>query len=286
MFVHNPTRWLADFKAACAIRSTHAPRAEIIRQTQECLRAGQYPLHGTATTIVDMDAACKGTVRHVIGSTPPPPLGGLSAPPRVSVVAEDCVSAALTAKRMHSTEVAVLNMAAPQAPGCGPQGAQEENLHRRSNLKTGTAKRADLYPIPEDGCLFHPEVVFFRGPEAEGYPFVAQEKLSVVSVAACKLRRMETWTAEHEAQTEAKVRVVLSTAASHGVRVVVLSALGCGAFHNPPKSIATIFKTVIERDFPTAFDHIIFAILEDHNSRGVNGSTFSEVFGVELKTQL
>jgi len=49
---------------------------------------------------------------------------------------------------------------------------------------------------------------------------------------------------------------------------VVLSALGCGAFANPPRHVAELFAEVIEQGgFRHAYRHILFAIIDDHNAR-------------------
>lgn len=46
----------------------------------------------------------------------------------------------------------------------------------------------------------------------------------------------------------AKIRAVLAAARAHGARAVVLSALGCGAFRNPPgkqsKCVRSLFAGV------------------------------------------
>jgi uncharacterized protein (TIGR02452 family) len=47
----------------------------------------------------------------------------------------------------------------------------------------------------------------------------------------------------------------------------VLGAFGCGAFRNPPRHMAELFKEVFqEREFQNRFPFVIFAILSDHNS--------------------
>ena len=48
--------------------------------------------------------------------------------------------------------------------------------------------------------------------------------------------------------------------------VLVLSALGCGAFNNPPSHVAEIFRAVIQQ-YGSLFQSITFAIVEDHNSK-------------------
>jgi uncharacterized protein (TIGR02452 family) len=57
----------------------------------------------------------------------------------------------------------------------------------------------------------------------------------------------------------------------------VLGALGCGAFMNPARLIATTFRTLLgEDEWKGYFDEIIFAIKDDPG--GLNITTFKEVF--------
>jgi uncharacterized protein (TIGR02452 family) len=65
---------------------------------------------------------------------------------------------------------------------------------------------------------------------------------------------------------------------------LVLGAFGCGAFANPPKHMAKIFREVfMEKEFKNKFKSVVFAIYEDHNSgkaHNPNGNVlpFLEVF--------
>ena len=72
--------------------------------------------------------------------------------------------------------VGVLNMASARRAGGGVvegAGAQEENLHRRSNAALWTmGQKNRAYPIPADGCLVSPGVAVFRGAEKDGYPLL------------------------------------------------------------------------------------------------------------------
>eukprot|EP00969_Alexandrium_andersonii_P358550 15451233-Alexandrium_andersonii.AAC.1 len=83
-------------------------------------------------------------------------------------------------------------MASSTKPGGGVRGgngAQEENLHRRTDafrfLEQQVQDTADLYPIPSEGCLVSRGVTVFRGPESEGYPFLPSPfTISLISCAA------------------------------------------------------------------------------------------------------
>jgi hypothetical protein len=89
------------------------------------------------------------------------------------------------------------------------------------------------------------------------------------------------WDAE---EIEGKIESMF-VAARRGRRdVLVLSAFGCGAFANPPSHVAQIFRRVLERSFGNAFRHIVFAIVEDHNSKKAHNSQgnvlpFEAIFG-------
>ena len=44
-------------------------------------------------------------------------------------------------------------------------------------------------------------------------------------------------------------------------------ALGCGAFKNPPEHVATLFKEALLGPFAGCFEHVVFAIFDDHNCK-------------------
>ena len=81
--------------------------------------------------------------------------------------------------------------------------------------------------------------------------------------------------------TKNKMRTILRIGLLHGHDSIVLGAFGCGAFRNPPRSIARLFHEIInEAEFKNKYRLIAFAILEDHNSpRGGNLQPFIEEFG-------
>lgn len=80
-------------------------------------------------------------------------------------------------------------------------------------------------------------------------------------------------TPEYAVLTYRKIRSLLLIAYRANCEVIVLSALGCGAFGNPPERIAHIFSELLQ-EFAGAFREVIFAILP-----GRNYDTFSQVLG-------
>lgn len=61
---------------------------------------------------------------------------------------------------------------------------------------------------------------------------------------------------------------------AHGHDSVVLGAMGCGAFRNPPAHVAQLFHTVLQEQarLGVAFRVVAFAIIEDHNSDAGGGN--------------
>lgn len=106
--------------------------------------------------------------------------------------------------------------------------------------------------------------------------------IAVAAISHPKLiaGRLPNWVKEIYRQ---KMRVILQVAARKQHKFLILSALGCGAFKNPPEDIAELFEEVIfDEEFQSeecCIEKIWFAVVEDHNSRG-NVAAFRTRFGV------
>lgn len=217
---------------------------------------------------------------------------------KIEVVNQDCLDAAQELMAQTDEKPLVLNMASPTHPGGGVAngaGAQEENLCRRSDYVRSLfsysalaemypeldIKRdpSDSYPLDErDGAIYSEGITVFRGNESSGYPFLREPfELDFIAVAALNLRGKSDWTqdgngnyqlsAQEREITAHKIRLMLRIAYETRHRCLVLSAFGCGAFCNPAREIARLFAAVLqEPEFKGAFTHIVFAIIEDHNS--------------------
>jgi len=62
------------------------------------------------------------------------------------------------------------------------------------------------------------------------------------------------------------VRGILKVAIEMNHDSIVLSALGCGAFCNPPEQVAQVFQSVLSEEFRNKFKKVVFAIFDDHNT--------------------
>lgn len=160
------------------------------------------------------------------------------------------------------TRVAVLNMASDKNPGGGWLGgssAQEEALCFRSTLAASLSRR--FYPFPPRGGLYSRDVVVFREGMGDGHglmsPGAPRPVVSVLSVAGVRRPEVEEAGAAGRLVfaepavrelTKDKMRLCLRMAASRGHVMLVLGALGCGAFRNPPHEVADCWMEVLSED--------------------------------------
>lgn len=208
----------------------------------------------------------------------------------VIVENKDCVVAAMELID-KGYNPAMLNLADLHMPGGLVEygsGAQEENLCRRSNLvqslyqfsETRVCQYPDMglevnenqYPLDERyGGVYSGIVTFFRSDEKKGSMLLDKPyNIPVISVAALRSPRIEEdcMMAQAEANiTLDKMRTIFRIGIDKGHDSLVLSALGCGAFANPPAHIAKLFHQVIEEpEFKGAFKLIDFAILDGYRT--------------------
>lgn len=227
----------------------------------------------------------------------------------VRVENKDCV---LAAKQLidEGYNPAMLNLADLYTPGGLVEygsGAQEENLCRRSNLilslyqfsatrirqypDLGLVRNSEQYPMDErNGGVYSSIVTFFRGPESSGSLLEDNPyNIPVISVAALNGPRIGAdglMLPEETEITLEKIRTIFRIGMANFHDSLVLSAMGCGAFANPPAHIAKLFHQVIEEDeFKNVFRFIDFAILDGyrtglrHNPEG-NLKPFQREFGL------
>ena len=198
----------------------------------------------------------------------------------------DCLYAGVQLKE-RGYNPAVLNMASRRNPGGGVvtgAGAQEETLFRRTNLFRSLYQFAPFagmygiktshhqYPLDRNfGGVYTPEAIYFRESEQKGYALLDNPvSLSFITVAGVNRPDL---TAEgmiadyHVEPIKNKIRTIFRIGLAHGHDSLVLGALGCGAFRNPPRHVARLFHEVMdELEFKNKYRRIVFAILDDHNA--------------------
>lgn len=242
-----------------------------------------------------------------------PPLKASDCPKRtesgkttIRIVNEDTFNAAISlasSKGPSSGRVAVLNMASHAHPGGGwLRGAlaQEEALCYRSSLYLSLHRR--YYPWKQRMGVYTPDVVVIRSDMPSGHkllmPDVAAQDLPVVSVlsiaALCRpktktiaertldgktVRRLVYADPAARALTKTKMRVCLRMAGSRGHGLLVLGALGCGAFLNPKEEVARCWLEVLrEAEFQGGWwEEIVFAVFDAKNEG--NFEAFEKTLG-------
>ena len=286
----------------------HATRIEIFNSTLTLLQQGWYTSpSGRKVELPPVDEVMKAAAMF---SKPFRVMADPKAPVKTEVRVEDkdCV---LAAKQLVDAgyHPAMLNLADLCTPGGLVEygsGAQEENLCRRSNLilslyqfsrarvceypDLGLLEHTDHYPMDERyGGIYSGVVTFFRGPESDGSLLEETPyNIPVISVAALNGPRIGAdglMLPEETSITRDKMRTIFRIGMAGFHDSLVLSAMGCGAFANPPAHIARLFHQVLEEDeFKDKFKLIVFAILDGyrtglrHNPEG-NLLPFRREFG-------
>ena len=228
--------------------------------------------------------------------------------PEITVVADDCLD---TAHKWinEGLEVSVLNMANRRNPGggvVGGAGAQEEYLFRCSDYclflyryakyaeEYGLKRSHHQYPLDKNfGGIYSQGVTIFRENEEKGYDLITIPwKVNMIAVAGMNCPDLifengEEYIAPKLIEgVKNKIRTIFRIACDQGQRNLVLGALGCGAFNNPPKHVAELFRDVLcEEEFDGAFNKICFAVKSDHNSNGgTNFNAFKNILdGYKIK---
>lgn len=183
--------------------------------------------------------------------------------PRFSVT-EVCVANVdtLTAALVVGDAVA-LNFANAMTPGGGYRGgaaAQEEDLCRLCpQLYPSLA--ATRYPIKPNTALVTKGILCCRQPGTyELCPILGETNFVTAAMPhGSPMPGTEQWF-----QTvNLRIRAVLHASKESGCPNVVLGAFGCGAFGNPAKETAAIFREQLRSpEFKGAFQKVIFAIID------------------------
>ena len=260
-------------------------RADIFQNTIALVNQGFYIAENGRKIVFDNDRMLSGTkfYSQQLNVSDIPAIDGHTT---VEVVDADCM---LEGIRLldKGYRPAVLNMANRQTPGGGVlkgAGAQEETIFRRTNIfrslyqfasfagDYGIRRSASQYPMDRNfGGIYTPSVTVFREEESNGFRLMEEPReLGFISVAGMNRPQLKPDGMIVDNLLEPirhKIRTILRIGLIHGHDSLVLGALGCGAFCNPPGQTARLFHEVLlEKEFADKYRHISFAILEDHNS--------------------
>jgi len=296
----NSEDWKRRFEKAKQDHDTHSVRKEVFRSTLSIVKSGRYVSETGKEIQLKLNGnAVKDNVfyEHLVTLWKPERKYSNN----VSIRNLDCLDMAKEMLLQDATDdICVLNMASAGNPGgdvVKGAGAQEEYLFRCSDyfrflyqyassfdpqMHGIVRSQRHSYPLKGDSAgIFSHGVTIFRTNEADGYALIENPwKVNFVAVAAHRLREKESRIPNYLVpSTLERIRTILRIAYNNGQRRLILGALGCGAFNNPPEHMARLFKRVIEEpEFEGLFKEICFAIIEDHNSMNANYKSFMKVF--------
>lgn len=184
------------------------------------------------------------------------------------------------ARKMDS-KVMVLNLASHIKPGGGVINgakAQEECLFRESNYHEVVDER--MYPLKMEEVVYSPLVHIIKDSSYNllQYPI----PVACLAVAAIRNPKLVLGTdgtkiyanKYDEEVMQEKINTVFKIAIKHGHDELVLGALGCGVFGNPPKQVAIMFKNAIQK-YGCYFKRIGFAIFSKNDDE--NFKVFTSV---------
>ncbi|KAH7174204.1 uncharacterized protein B0J16DRAFT_180517 [Fusarium flagelliforme] len=188
----------------------------------------------------------------------------------------------------------VVNFANRHSPGGGWLNgamAQEEALCYRSSLSMSLNKR--LYPMKRGEAIYSPYVLIMREDLASGHtvmnvPAADMPVVSAVTVAALHKPPVKTFNVKINGPesstsavaqkrvfaddrdrdtTKAKMRLCLRMAARNRHNMLVLGALGCGVYSNPPDDVAHCWLEVLrEYEFSgNWWREVWFAVFDPKN---------------------
>jgi len=269
--------------------------ASIARENRDLIK-GMLPADERLGNSAQVAKLYADTAPLPIDTVLTPALDAAQPPPDPSfihVVPGDSLDTALTLHSRGIKDILVLNMANSRIPGglyTEGAGAQEEALCRRTTLYHTLFRNPSFYPIPHHGVIYSPDVLVLRKSDDEQCELLKSEQrwwTSVVSVAAVFQPQWDKAGSgfarvEDREEMRERMKMVLRVAVLEGKRNLVLGAMGCGVFRNPPLGVAQLFKEVLtDSEFMGRFMGVWFAILDRGPSR--NFQIFSQVLnGVKI----
>ena len=266
---------------------TKEERAEVFQDTIDICRAGEYIApSGDKVVIKNTEAMMSGTLFFSKKANVTHTEIDDDEDCEITVINGDCLHVANDLVH-DGYKTCVLNMASFLRPGGGVENgssAQEEELFRRTNLfmslyqfapigeRYGIKQKREQYPLEKNyGSIYTPSVTVFRDNAATDYDYLEEPfMIDVVTVPAIKNPALDSsgnFTELVLDATKKKICQILDLALLGENNAIVLSAFGCGAYKNPPKAMATVFKTILSSErYKRAFNKVVFAIIDDRNA--------------------
>ena len=165
----------------------------------------------------------------------------------------------------NSAKILVLNMASDYKPGGGVASgktAQEECIFRRTNAFMTHPE--EWYPLESSDVILSPSVTIVKDSYHQLLPQMDQKNVGMIAVAALRKPKLnglaKYYYDEDRLLMSTKIESIFKIAIIQNFDTLVLGALGCGVFNNPPEEVAQIFKSMIIT-YGKHFKRIVFAVL-------------------------
>lgn len=168
----------------------------------------------------------------------------------------------------NPSEIMILNMASKHMPGGGVRNgaaAQEEELFRRSNYFLHLP--IDLYELETGDFIYSRNLIVIKDTDYNMLP--SRFNCNALCVAALKNPQLNddgTYRdPRHYNIMYNKIHGIFKIAYRNGQKHLVLGSIGCGAYGNDAKIVASIFRDVIKK-FDGCFKTVAFAVLCGRNT--------------------
>ena len=280
-----PAVFAAGKAKMCEMREAHVKKHITSQAPDATAAAGWLTQRGRPTT--PPDAWLQGYDMERGGSFAVQGMAGCGFDlTKVEFEQGDMITKAYDIAGTGEVKIAILNMANAELPGGGfLRGcrAQEEQLCHRSDLfvRLKLHKFGNERHIPHGTCLVTRNVDIFRDGD---YEEVAGVRVAVLSAAAPYHKtksdaQQDRGLLDHLTTTW---MAIISAASAAGAQEVILGALGCGAFNNPPHTVGRALAIALRQGSPGMVQAIRVVIMEDHNSNGQNFQGFKAGFDEEV----
>lgn len=169
--------------------------------------------------------------------------------------------------RNKHNKMLVLNLASDKHFGGGVENgamAQEEELFRKTTYGNHWGK--ELYPLASNEFVYTPCVYvmkdsnYNRLPQKDIIPF---DGLAIAGIRYPKLVNGRLNNHDY-LLTKQKIETIFKFAVYNRNSNLVLGALGCGVFRNPPRDIVETYNYCLEK-YNGYFENIVFSVLSRNN---------------------
>ena len=161
----------------------------------------------------------------------------------------------------------VLNLACFQVAGGGVfKGcmAQEEEISRKTDYMLHSYKR--IYPLNLNEIVFTPNIKVLKNENYQKLNKLQIKEFDMLAVAAIRYPKLinNKFSFKDREITYKKIESIFKIAILYNYEIIILGALGCGAYRNPVEEVIEIFNECIIK-YGHNFKKIIFSILSKND---------------------